>query len=123
MFCARAWIGLVHCKIYLIYFFMKKFVLSILMGLLSFMTISFVSPPTPKGGVSDDRCQIDSSVVNANVCVLSDVTSMEVLKMDYRTGCVCDTSSIANIVAKPVFYQSSTGDICNLHIDPGNCNS
>ena len=102
---------------------MKKFVLSILMGLLSFMTISFATPVAHQS--QDDRCQIDSSVVNANVCVLSDVTSFEGLQMDYRTGCVYDTSTSLSgqLTAKAVFYQSSTGDTCNLHIDPGNCNS
>ena len=100
---------------------MKKFVLSILMGLLSFMTISFATPVDHQS--QDDRCQIDSSFVNANVCVLSDVAPMEVLQMDYKTGCVYDTCSNANIVAKAVFYQSCTDDTCKLHIDPGNCNS
>jgi hypothetical protein len=76
---------------------MKKFVLTILMGLLSFMTISFASPVAHQS--QDDRCQIDSSVVNANVCVLSDVAPIEALQMDYRTGGVYDTCSNANIVA------------------------
>lgn len=83
---------------------MKKFVLTILMGLLSFMTISFATPVAHQS--QDDRCQIDSSVVNANVCVLSDaVLDSARTDKDYRTGCVYDTCSNANIVANAVFYD------------------